>query len=90
MTSIHLQQYLLNYLLVLCTYSSMHFLWFCFHRWDRTPSDDAAQFGHNEVAEYILEHMKAAEEAKKIDDVIPETEEEEEAQAEQWDLGSQQ
>lgn len=34
--------------------------------------------------------MKAAEEAKKIEDVIPETEEEEEAQAEQWDLGSQQ
>lgn len=66
------------------------FIWLCFRRWDRTPSDDAAQFGHNEVAEYILEHMKAAEEAKKIEDVIPETEEEEEAQAEQWDLESQQ
>ncbi|KAK3855127.1 hypothetical protein Pcinc_038451 [Petrolisthes cinctipes] len=52
-------------------------------RWDRTPSDDAAQFGHTEIAEYILEHQKAAEEAKKKEDVIPETEEEEEAQAEQ-------
>lgn len=50
------------------------------NRWGHTPADDAEEFGHLEVAEYIR-GVEAKLEAAKEEKVIPEVEEE--AQAEQ-------
>ncbi|XP_050724458.1 glutaminase liver isoform, mitochondrial-like isoform X4 [Eriocheir sinensis] len=55
-------------------------------RWSHTPADDAEEFGHQEVAEYIR-GVEAKLEAAKEDKVIPEVEEE--AQAEQrWEYST--